>query len=90
MEQKRYILRWKVRKTVAAACPDYKPDPYTGEYPKTHCLVMHTQEVVDDMGQEFESLEELEKFKEGAPQDICFDWETIEGSKRSHKPFWGL
>ena len=86
MNQKRYILRWKVRKTVATECPDFKPNPYTGEYPALHCAVYHSREIIDNMEQEFESLEELEKFKEGAPKDICFGWETLEPFKKPEKP----
>jgi len=42
-------VRWKVYLNVPTECPDYKPDPYTGQYPPSHCLVYHTKTIEKEM-----------------------------------------
>ena len=63
----KYQLSWTVYKTVATYCPDYVPDPYTGEYPSTHCLVNHFKEVEEERIKTFETKEEAEYFEKNAP-----------------------
>lgn len=36
-----WLVCWYVTISVNAECPDFKPDPYTGEMPNAHCAVMH-------------------------------------------------
>lgn len=66
-------LTWKVSKTIPTECPDYKPDPYTGEYPTTHCLVYHCKTVTENKTAEFETEEEAKEFANKAPQS-CTDF----------------
>jgi len=68
-----YILTWKVDKTIPTACPDYQPDPYTGEYPMTHCLVYHSKTITEDKTAEFSSKKEAEIFAYKAPQS-CYEF----------------
>ena len=55
-------LTWKVSYTRPTACPDYKPDPYTGQYPSTHCLVYHCETITESKSAEFETDEEVNNF----------------------------
>lgn len=66
-------LTWKVDITEQTGCPDYVPDPYTGQYPTTHCLVYHYRTVTKEMGATFETEEQAEAFKKNAPSG-CYDW----------------
>lgn len=62
-------LTWKVTKNVPISCPDYVPDPYTGEYPSVHCAVYHYETVTNDMSKEFSTLKEIKEFISKAPQN---------------------
>lgn len=66
-------LTWKVDKTIPTACPDYKPDPYTGEYPSTHCLVYHSTTITEDRTAEFSTKKEAQDFAFKAPLS-CYDF----------------
>jgi len=66
-------LTWKVSKTVPTACPDFKPDPYTGELPSTHCLVYHCETVTEKRSAVFATQEEADLFKKNAPSNCVFD-----------------
>ena len=57
-------LTWKVDETIPTACPDYVPDPYTGEYPSTHCLVYHCKTITEN-----KSIEQLTESLEAAEQN---------------------
>lgn len=78
-----WLVIWTLTMTVPAECPDFKPDPYTGRYPMTHCLVYHTKTVTKDMSKSFETKEEAEKFISDAPDDIRSTmrlvWDELEG-----------
>lgn len=58
---------WKVDIQEQAPCPDYKPDPYTGAYPSTHCAVYHFRQVTRDMDKSFPTEEEADAFIAAAP-----------------------
>ena len=66
----KYIVVWTIIVWVATGCPDYKPDPYTGQYPSTHCLVNHGKFEEKKMEKEFSTKEEALKFIEDAPKNI--------------------
>lgn len=66
-------LTWKVDKTIPTACPDYVPDPYTGEYPMTHCLVYHCKTITEDKSAELSNDKEAKDFASKAP-DSCYDF----------------
>ncbi len=72
-KQQTYLLTWKVNKTVPAECPDYKPDPYTGEYPSTHCLVLHFETITKEKSLSFLNKKEAEEFAKKAPSS-CYDF----------------
>lgn len=63
-----YKVTWKVTKSVPTSCPDFKPDPYTGEYPSYHCAVYHCEQVTTDMSKEFETVQEALNFMSQAPK----------------------
>lgn len=67
------LLTWKVYKTIPIPCPDYKPDPYTGEYPSTHCLVYHCKTITENKTAEFPTTKEAEAFAFKAPYG-CYDF----------------
>jgi len=67
------ILTWKSTYNRPAPCPDYKPDPYTGQYPMTHCLVYHLETVTEDRTKEFLTVKEAKEFAKKAPES-CFDF----------------
>jgi len=69
----KYIITWKVDKTVPTACPDYSPDPYTGGFPTTHCLVYHFKTITEDKNAEFENKELAIEFAKNAPLS-CYDF----------------
>ena len=69
----KYILIWFVSQWVSTSCPDFVPNPYTGEYPNNRCLALHGRTVEVRMKREFNSMEELEEFKKGAPPE-CHGW----------------
>ena len=66
-------LTWKIDKTIPDACPDYVPDPYTGEYPSTHCLVYHSKTITENKSAEFLSEKEAKDFADKAPYS-CYDF----------------
>jgi len=66
-------LTWKVDKTIPTACPDYKPDPYTGEYPIYHCAVYHYETITENMSKEFSTDKEAKDFASKAPLS-CYDF----------------
>lgn len=66
-------LTWKVSKTIPTACPDYKPDPYTGEYPSMHCLVYHCETITENKSAEFSTEKEAKDFADKAPHS-CYDF----------------
>ena len=68
------ILTWKIDKTVQVECPDYKPDPYTGEYPAIHCATLHYENVTQTKSKEFLNEEEADFFIKGAPKS-CYDFQ---------------
>ena len=72
---KKLTLTWKVDKTIPTGCPDYQPDPYTGEYPSTHCLVYHCKTVTESKNAEFETMKECEDFVSKAPPS-CYDFKV--------------
>ncbi len=77
-------LTWKVTKTIPTECPDYKPDPYTGEFPMRHCLVYHCKTVVEERAQSFETNEEARLFADNAPlscTDFKLDGEVLEDKR---------
>ena len=65
-----WIVMWTLLVTVPTECPDFEPDPYTGEYPMVHCLVYHTKTIERKMEKRFDSKEEAEKFIADAPDNI--------------------
>lgn len=67
------VLTWKVAKTIPTACPDYQPDPYTGEYPSFHCAVYHCETVTETKSAEFETTKEAQEFADKAPLS-CYDF----------------
>lgn len=66
-------LTWKVRTQEPAPCPDYQPDPYTGQYPSTHCLVYHYKDVIIEKTKEFATEKEAKIFAVNAPNS-CYDF----------------
>lgn len=67
------ILTWKVDRTIPTACPDYQPDPYTGEYPSFHCAVYHCKTITEERTAEFKTLKECKDFVFKAP-DSCYNF----------------
>jgi len=67
------ILTWKVDRTIPIPCPDYEPDPYTGEYPSVHCLVYHCKTITEDKIAEFATDKEAKDFASKAP-DSCYNF----------------
>ena len=65
-----YLVIWTVSVWVSTSCPDFKPDPYTGEYPSMHCLVNHGKVVERDMVKQFSTLKEAQDFISSAPPEI--------------------
>ncbi len=72
---KETILTWKVDKQIPAPCPDYVPDPYTGEYPSFHCAVYHFQNITEEKSRYFKSEEEAKEFAQKAPLS-CYEFKT--------------
>ena len=66
-------LTWKIDKTITTACPDYVLDPYTGEYPSTHCLVYHCKTITENKSAEFSTEKEAKDFADKAPYS-CYDF----------------
>ena len=66
-------LTWKVDKTVPTACPDYTPDPHTGEYPSFHCAVYHCETITETKSKEFRIKEKAKDFADKAPYS-CYDF----------------
>lgn len=66
-------LTWKVNYTRPTPCPDYKPDPYTGQYPNVHCAVYHFETVTEDKVSQFQTEQEALDFASKAP-DSCHDF----------------
>ena len=65
-----WIVIWVVLLTIQTECPDYKPSPYTGEYPSTHCAVYHCETIEKEMSKEFVTKKEAKKFIANAPERI--------------------
>jgi len=63
-----YCVLWTVTITVPAGCPDYKPDPYTGEYPSAHCAVYHHKTITKSMKHFFPTKKEAREFISNAPE----------------------
>ena len=59
-------LQWKVKKTVRAGCPNWRLDPYTGDWPPP-CTIAHYKDVEIDMRREFQTVLEAVAFREEAP-----------------------
>lgn len=79
-------LTWKVDKTVPTQCPDYVPDPYTGQYPSYHCAVYHCKTVTEERTAEFATLKEAQQFADKAPLS-CYDFKLngkLLKDKRKH------
>jgi hypothetical protein len=76
-------LTWKVTYTKPTACPDYKPDPYTGQYPGTHCLVYHCETVTDSKTADFETEQKALDFASKAPTS-CFNFK-LDGTEIEDK-----
>ena len=64
------IVIWTVTLWVSTPFPDYKPDQYTGQYPTTHCLVLHGKYIDKEMSAMFVGREAAEEFIKNAPDDI--------------------
>lgn len=75
---KEFIVAWSVIVNAPAPCPDYKPNPYTGEYPSSHCLVYHTQREVKQMQESFKTRKEAEAFIAEAPKTIKPNMKILE------------
>lgn len=71
--QNKYIVTWVFKAHVSVPCPDYKPDPYTGQYPTIMCAVAHHKLVTENRTQSFDTLKEAEIFINRAPQS-CSDF----------------
>jgi len=77
-------LTWKVDKIIPTPCPDYVPDPYTGEYPSFHCLVYHCKTITETRTKEFSTKKEAVEFAEKAPYscyDFCLDGWLLEDKR---------
>jgi len=70
-------LIWKVDVNEPVPCPDFVPDPYTGQYPSTHCLVYHFKVSTREFSKTFAGETEAAEFKKNAPQN-CYDWKTLQ------------
>lgn len=68
-------LTWKVDKLVPTECPDFVPDPYTGEFPSTHCAVAHFREVTYEATKTFPDEVAAEMFRKNAPPS-CYGWKS--------------
>lgn len=66
-------ITWKVDKTIPTECPDYRPDPYTGAYPQTHCAVYHCKTITEEKTATFEKDWECESFINNAPSS-CYEF----------------
>ena len=66
-------LTWKVSGHRPAPCPDYTPDPYTGQYPMMRCAVYHFETYTESKVREFETEQLAKDFASKAPQS-CFDF----------------
>lgn len=67
------MLTWKVDKTIPVECPDFKPNPYTGEYPSTHCAVCHFESITEEKASFFATEKEAKDFAFKAPPS-CYDF----------------
>ena len=67
-----WIVLWTITVTVPTECPDYKPDPYTGQYPMMSCGVYHCETVNEDKSKSFKTREEAQAFIDSGPKDIEF------------------
>ena len=66
----KYLVIWIVSTWVSTPCPDFKPNPYTGEYPQSMCLVNHGKYESKEMERFFDTKDEAEKFIANSPKDI--------------------
>ena len=64
----KHLVKWQITRTEPAPCPDYRPDPYTGEYPLVSCAVLHTTTTVQNMVRCFYSREEADRFIADCPK----------------------
>ena len=74
----KFLLIWYVTQTIPVPCPDFKPDPYTGEYPQTICCVYHVKKEVIKMEKEFFTKVELDEFIAHAPDYLRTKFEVVE------------
>ena len=65
-----WIVLWTLLTYVPTECPDFKPNPYTGEYPMTHCLVNHQKQVTKHFKRRFNTQSEAISFINKAPDDV--------------------
>jgi len=74
----KYLVIWVVVNWVSTPCPDWKPNPYTGRYPNTMCLVNHGRYEDTPMKSLFETREDAEAFIESAPEEIKHTMNIVE------------
>lgn len=67
-------LTWSVTVVEPIPCPDYRPDPYTGQFQATHCAVYHCRTIQKQMEKEFSSKEEALEFKGLCKYVSVSDW----------------
>ncbi len=67
-----WIVSWVVRVWLTDPCPDYKPDPYTGKYPRIHCMVNHGHFEDKSMLAKFITEAEADGFISNGPKEIEF------------------
>lgn len=84
IQKQHYTLTWQVTQRVPIECPDYKPDPYTGNYPSSHCAVYHCEIRTTSMKKTFDTLEEAEAFKKAAPSS-CTNFKYVEEAEEIEK-----
>ncbi len=65
-----WLVCWFVAISVNAECPDFKPDPYTGEMPNAHCAVYHGKTEKIAKTKWFDTKIEANDFISKAPQEI--------------------
>lgn len=83
----KYLVDWTYDAVVPAECPDWKPDPYTGEYPTGHCAVYHTKIERREFRRVFDTEEEVNAFTDACPdKDILFYVTELDESKLEDTP----
>ena len=76
-----FIVVWTVTLNIPTECPDYRPDPYTGQYPSYSCAVMHYKTVTEEKSAMCTSRESAEKFIADAPAEIKPTMRILEESQ---------